>query len=112
MAVRAHRLWYLLFVFYIYIYMFVQRIEGEFDFELMVPLRFWIAMQKGSAAAVRDDRPGIPQLFTAVPSLNEAASYLAGTTSIFTRCFPDISSNFPELPLSCESWDLIFCAIF
>ncbi|KAL1543352.1 hypothetical protein AAHA92_20336 [Salvia divinorum] len=45
----------------------------------------------GSAAAVADDRPGIPQLFSSVPSLNEAASYLAGTTSIFTRCFPDIS---------------------
>ncbi|CAA0820390.1 alpha/beta-Hydrolases superfamily protein [Striga hermonthica] len=41
----------------------------------------------------RDDRPGIPQLFTSVsvPSLNEAASYLAETTSIFTRCFPEIS---------------------
>lgn len=52
-------------------------------------------MKKGSAAsAVGDDRPGIPQLFTSVPSLNDAASYLAGTTSIFTRCFPDISSNF------------------
>lgn len=44
--------------------------------------------------AVRDDRPGIPQLFTSVPTLNEAASYLAETTSIFTRCFPDISSIF------------------
>ncbi|KAL3616484.1 hypothetical protein CASFOL_039874 [Castilleja foliolosa] len=40
---------------------------------------------------VTDDRPGIPQLFTSVPALNEAASYLAETTSIFTRCFPDIS---------------------
>ncbi|XP_011089915.1 uncharacterized protein LOC105170699 isoform X3 [Sesamum indicum] len=41
--------------------------------------------------AMRDDRPGIPQLFTSVPTLNDAASYLAETTSIFTRCFTDIS---------------------
>ncbi|KAL0464586.1 UNVERIFIED_CONTAM: hypothetical protein Slati_0346200 [Sesamum latifolium] len=41
--------------------------------------------------ATRDDRPGIPQLFTSVPTLNDAASYLAETTSIFTRCFTDIS---------------------
>ncbi|KAL6569315.1 hypothetical protein OROMI_013829 [Orobanche minor] len=41
--------------------------------------------------SVRDDRPGIPQLFTSLPALNEAASYLSETTSIFTRCFPDIS---------------------
>ncbi|GFP80929.1 hypothetical protein PHJA_000236200 [Phtheirospermum japonicum] len=40
---------------------------------------------------VTDDRPGIPQLFASVPALHEAASYLAETTSIFTRCFPDIS---------------------
>lgn len=53
----------------------------------------------GNAAAVRNDRPGIPQLFTSVPSLNEAASYLAETTSIFTRCFPDISIGpAPEEP--------------
>ncbi|KAL3833086.1 hypothetical protein ACJIZ3_007822 [Penstemon smallii] len=37
------------------------------------------------------DRPGIPQLFTSVPALNEAASYLVESTSIFTRCFTDIS---------------------
>ncbi|KAK6162593.1 hypothetical protein DH2020_002434 [Rehmannia glutinosa] len=41
--------------------------------------------------SVTDDRPGIPQLFPSVPALHEAASYLAETTSIFTRCFPDIS---------------------
>lgn len=40
---------------------------------------------------IRDDRPGIPQLLTSMPALNEAASYLTETTSIFTRCFPDIS---------------------
>ena len=33
----------------------------------------------------------IPQLFTSVPSLNEAASYLAQSTSLFTRCFSDYS---------------------
>ncbi|KAE8038622.1 hypothetical protein FH972_011115 [Carpinus fangiana] len=33
----------------------------------------------------------IPQLFTSVPSLNEAASYLAQTTSLFTGCFSDYS---------------------
>ncbi|KAK4414625.1 E3 ubiquitin-protein ligase BRE1-like 1 [Sesamum alatum] len=41
--------------------------------------------------AMRDDRPGIPQLFTSVPTLSDAASYLAETTSILTRCFTDIS---------------------
>ncbi|KAG8391557.1 hypothetical protein BUALT_Bualt01G0200000 [Buddleja alternifolia] len=45
-----------------------------------------------NGAAMRDDRPGIPQLFTAVPTFNDAASYLAETTSIFTRCFPGILS--------------------
>ncbi|KAL9175912.1 hypothetical protein ABFS82_02G143700 [Erythranthe guttata] len=44
-----------------------------------------------NGTSLRDDRPGIPQLFTSVPALHEAASYLAETTSIFTRCFPDIS---------------------
>uniref|UniRef100_A0A6P4ANF6 uncharacterized protein LOC107422674 n=1 Tax=Ziziphus jujuba TaxID=326968 RepID=A0A6P4ANF6_ZIZJJ len=33
----------------------------------------------------------IPQLFTSVPSLNEAASYLAQTTSYLTGCFSDNS---------------------
>ncbi|WOL05636.1 hypothetical protein Cni_G14365 [Canna indica] len=38
---------------------------------------------------VRDDysATGGLQLFTTVPALNEAASYLAQTTSYFTRCF-------------------------
>ncbi|CAD5175066.1 unnamed protein product [Musa acuminata subsp. malaccensis] len=40
--------------------------------------------------AVRDDYSAseVQQLFTAIPALNEAASYLAHTTSYFTRCFP------------------------
>ncbi|RXI06748.1 hypothetical protein DVH24_025884 [Malus domestica] len=33
----------------------------------------------------------IPQLFTSVPTLNDAASYLSQTTSSFTRCFTDDS---------------------
>ncbi|KAF5732896.1 Alpha/beta-Hydrolases superfamily protein [Tripterygium wilfordii] len=33
----------------------------------------------------------IPQIFTSVPSLNEAASYLVETTSLITRCFYDQS---------------------
>ncbi|WKA05398.1 hypothetical protein VitviT2T_023368 [Vitis vinifera] len=33
----------------------------------------------------------IPQLFTSVPALNEAASYLAETTSFLSRCFTDYS---------------------
>lgn len=33
----------------------------------------------------------IPQLFTSVPVLNEAASYVAQTTSYFTSCFSDYS---------------------
>ncbi|CAA2945092.1 Hypothetical predicted protein [Olea europaea subsp. europaea] len=44
--------------------------------------------------ATRDDRPGIPQLFTSMPpALNEAALYLAETTSIFTRCFTSASAQ-------------------
>ncbi|KAM1157179.1 hypothetical protein ACFX14_027739 [Malus domestica] len=35
----------------------------------------------------------IPQLFTSVPTLNDAASYLSQTTSSFTRCFTDDSGN-------------------
>ncbi|XP_073291312.1 uncharacterized protein [Primulina huaijiensis] len=46
-------------------------------------------MENGSST--RNDRPGIPQLFTSVPSLNYAASYFAETTSIFTRCFTNVS---------------------
>ncbi|KAG8653706.1 uncharacterized protein LOC110615821 isoform X3 [Manihot esculenta] len=39
----------------------------------------------------------IPQLFTTVPALNEAASYLAQTTSLLTRCFSDYSyGDFPS----------------
>ncbi|GAB4861955.1 hypothetical protein Ancab_037210 [Ancistrocladus abbreviatus] len=33
----------------------------------------------------------IPQLFTSVPTLSEAASYLAETTSYLTSCLPDFS---------------------
>lgn len=43
----------------------------------------------------------IPQLFTAVPSFNEAASYLAQTTSFITGCFSDNSVE----PSSGESRD-------
>ncbi|KAB2595218.1 hypothetical protein D8674_030668 [Pyrus ussuriensis x Pyrus communis] len=32
-----------------------------------------------------------PQLLTSVPALNDAASYLSQTTSLFTRCFTDYS---------------------
>lgn len=39
---------------------------------------------------LRNDRL-IPQLFNSVPVLNEAASYLAQTTSYFTGCFSDYS---------------------
>ncbi|CAK7347814.1 unnamed protein product [Dovyalis caffra] len=38
----------------------------------------------------------IPQLFTSVPSLNEAAFYLAQSTSLFTRCFSDYSVEYPS----------------
>ncbi|KAB2626874.1 hypothetical protein D8674_020492 [Pyrus ussuriensis x Pyrus communis] len=33
----------------------------------------------------------IPQLFTSVPTLNDAATYLSQTASLFTRCFTDDS---------------------
>ena len=55
----------------------------------------------------------IPQLFTSVPALNDAASYLAQTTSYFTRCFSDYSGNFdlfnssmmwPIQHLICKFW--------
>ncbi|EEF50295.1 conserved hypothetical protein [Ricinus communis] len=36
----------------------------------------------------------IPQLFTSVPALNEAASYLAQSTSLLTRCFTDYSVEY------------------
>ncbi|CAI9101304.1 OLC1v1038598C1 [Oldenlandia corymbosa var. corymbosa] len=39
---------------------------------------------------MRSDRL-VPPLFSSVPALNEAASYLAETTSLFTRCFSDYS---------------------
>ncbi|KAL5571827.1 hypothetical protein UlMin_021424 [Ulmus minor] len=44
--------------------------------------------------SLRDDGI-IPQLFTSVPlpSLNDAASYLAQTTSYFTSCFSDFSEE-------------------
>lgn len=49
-------------------------------------------LAKADEYATRDDRPGIPQLFTSMPpALNEAALYLAETTSIFTRCFTSAS---------------------
>lgn len=35
----------------------------------------------------------IPQLLTSVPALNDAASYLSETTSLFTRCFMDFSAE-------------------
>lgn len=42
----------------------------------------------------------IPQLFTSVPALNDAASYLAETTSYITRCFGDFSGSCLSLSLS------------
>ena len=45
----------------------------------------------------QNDRLGsdglIPQLFTSVPSLNDAASYLAQTTSLITGCFSDYTGK-------------------
>ncbi|KAJ8900331.1 hypothetical protein K2173_024971 [Erythroxylum novogranatense] len=42
-----------------------------------------------------NDSP-IPQLFTSLPALNEAASYFAQTTSLLTRCFTDYSVDYPS----------------
>ncbi|KAL7203817.1 hypothetical protein ACSBR2_016963 [Camellia fascicularis] len=42
--------------------------------------------------SLRNERV-MPQLFTSVPALNEAASYLVETTSYITRCFPDFSET-------------------
>lgn len=53
----------------------------------------WIDVVKASGRRSRNERPGIPQLFTSVPAFNEAASYLAETTSIFSRCFTDLGSS-------------------
>ncbi|CAN1146046.1 hypothetical protein LINPERPRIM_LOCUS6853 [Linum perenne] len=44
-----------------------------------------------------NDTAANPQLFTTVPSLNEAANYLAQTTSLITRCFPTV--EFPARDL-------------
>ncbi|CAH9108406.1 unnamed protein product [Cuscuta epithymum] len=44
----------------------------------------------GNDASVSDGHV-FPQLFTSLPRLNEAASYLAETTSLLTSCLPDIS---------------------
>ncbi|XP_058221675.1 uncharacterized protein LOC131331775 isoform X1 [Rhododendron vialii] len=44
----------------------------------------------------------IPQLFTSVPALNDAASYLAETTSYITRCFGDFSEPSPSRPYGQE----------
>ncbi|KAI3918729.1 hypothetical protein MKX01_042049 [Papaver californicum] len=41
----------------------------------------------------------IPQLFTSVPALNEAASYLSQTTSYLTRCFTESAQE----PMSREN---------
>ena len=35
----------------------------------------------------------IPQIFTSVPALNGAVSYLAETTSYITSCLPDFSGE-------------------
>nr|GLL25607.1 uncharacterized protein LOC109157664 isoform X3 [Ipomoea trifida] len=44
----------------------------------------------GNDASVTNDNL-LPQLFTSVPRLNEAASFLAEKTSLFTSCLPDLS---------------------
>ncbi|XP_049380375.1 uncharacterized protein LOC125845030 isoform X1 [Solanum stenotomum] len=43
-------------------------------------------------SSLRNNRV-IPQLLTSVPALNDAASYLSETTSLFTRCFMDYSAE-------------------
>ncbi|GAV80489.1 hypothetical protein CFOL_v3_23950 [Cephalotus follicularis] len=47
----------------------------------------------------------IPQLFTTVPTLNEAASYLAQTTSYITGCFPDYSGTELVTFSSTQNWE-------
>nr|GMC90945.1 GPI-anchored protein like [Ipomoea batatas] len=44
----------------------------------------------GNDASITNDNL-LPQLFTSVPKLNEAASFLAEKTSLFTSCLPDLS---------------------
>ncbi|KAM7276504.1 hypothetical protein ACFE04_018370 [Oxalis oulophora] len=57
-----------------------------------------------SVTPIKDDGlRSVPQLFDSVPSMNEAASYLAESTSIFTSCFADTSvdpasSGYSTLP--------------
>lgn len=51
----------------------------------------------------------IPQLFTSVPALNEAASYLAETTSFLSRCFTDYSGTLLAYSISIV---LLFAIIF
>lgn len=46
----------------------------------------------GNDSSLRNNRV-IPQLLTSMPALNDAASYLSETTSLFTRCFTDFSAE-------------------
>ncbi|CAL1388790.1 unnamed protein product [Linum trigynum] len=41
-------------------------------------------------AALNNDSVATPQLFTSLPTLNEATDYLTQTTSLITRCFPSV----------------------
>ncbi|XP_021756342.1 uncharacterized protein LOC110721491 isoform X1 [Chenopodium quinoa] len=53
--------------------------------------------ESSSAVMARNNNVGngslIPQLFTSVPALNDAASFIAETTSYITSCFPDFSDQ-------------------
>lgn len=46
----------------------------------------------------------IPQLFTSVPALNEAASYLSQTTSYLTRCFTESARQFLFFTFHCSDY--------
>uniref|UniRef100_M1CG96 Triacylglycerol lipase n=1 Tax=Solanum tuberosum TaxID=4113 RepID=M1CG96_SOLTU len=50
---------------------------------------------QANGSSLRNNRV-IPQLLTSVPALNDAASYLSETTSLFTRCFMDYSGELHE----------------
>ncbi|KAK3195139.1 hypothetical protein Dsin_026449 [Dipteronia sinensis] len=82
----------------------INRIAVTLIIDIRILFKKLISMKEAGSSTSRelsrpllgqDDRVNndgiIPQLFTSVPVLNDAASYLAQTTSLITGCFSDYS---------------------
>lgn len=63
-----------------------------FNFLIIYNFLKLLPFSQGQNDSIRNDGL-LPQLFTSVPALNEAASYLAQTTSLITGCFSDYSGK-------------------